>query len=322
MLKEKCQVSYSKQFYALGTTNALRALGYRSKEAIECAEQRIYDIDDKMSVFKKTSEISKINMNAGKSAQRVSKATYEVIKKAVHYSELSRGAFNPMLRPLLDLWGFGRENKRVPEETEIKEKLKLADYKDIELDEKCMTVKLLKRGEALDLGSIAKGYAADEVVSIFKDFGIESGMIDLGGNIYAYGSKENGLNWNIGIQDPFGKQGEFIGIVGVKNRAVVTSGNYERYFIIDGKKYHHIINSSSGYPSEGIVSATIISEKSIDGDALTTVCYTTGIENSINLLKQYKEVEGIFITEDRKLYATEGLKNSFTLINNQYSYGN
>ncbi|MDT8717233.1 FAD:protein FMN transferase [Clostridium sp. 19966] len=321
MLKEKNENSYIKQFYSLGTINALKAFGANSKEAVEAAEQCIYDIDDKMSVFKDTSEVSKINMKAGKAAQKVSKETYEVIKRAVYYSELSRGGFNPLLRPLLDLWGFGRKNKRVPEEWEIKEKLKLADYRDIKLDDKNISVELLKKGEALDLGAIAKGYAADMVVKIFKDFKISSGMIDLGGNIYAYGSKENGDSWNIGIQDPFGKQGEFIGIVAIKDKSIVTSGNYERYFEINGKRYHHIMNAKSGYPSEGIVSATIISDKSMDGDGLTTVCYTSGIEDSLALLKNYEDVEGIFITEDKKMYITEKLKKSFILVNNQYSYG-
>jgi len=302
------QIPVIKTFYSLGTIIRLRLYGGDSKFAIDEAQKRIFEIDDRMSAFKCNSEISKINNNAGGYAQEISEDTLFVIKKAMQYSELSTGAFDPTVRPLVALWGIGTENASIPEEKKIKETLPLVNYRDIIIDEKNHTVKLNHANQSIDLGSIAKGYAADEVADILHRNGVASAIIDLGGNIYALGYKPDGTKWDIGIQDPLGSRESYIGVANVADKSVVTSGNYERYFLSNGKRFHHILDPRNGYPSEnGLISATIISDFSIDGDALTTCIYVMGIEKGMKLLESFEGVESILITEDKEVYTSSSI---------------
>jgi thiamine biosynthesis lipoprotein len=239
--REKEQVPITKEFYCFGTILQLKAFGKNSEKAIEKAALRLTNMDDNLSVFKDYSEISKINLNAGGALQKVSKDTYYIINKAVDYCKLSQGAFDITIRPIVRLWGIGREEERIPSEKEIEEKLKLVNYKDIVLDEESNSVGLMHESQEIDVGGIAKGYAADEVKKIFVKHKIKSAVINLGGNVYVLGNKTDGSPWKVGIQDPLGSQGEFVGTVSASNKSIVTSGNYERYFRMEGKKYHHIL---------------------------------------------------------------------------------
>lgn len=311
----------SEQTYVLGTVVQLRATGVKAKEAINEAISRLFEIDDKMSAFKSDSEISSINKNAGISPIKISDDTYFVIKKAVEYAYLSQGAFEPTIRPLVKLYNFSGETPRVPNSEEIQEALKLVNYKDVILDDEDKSVMLREKNQSLDLGAIAKGYAADEVKKVFEKNNINSGIIDLGGNIYAYGKKQDGSLWNIGIQDPIGGRGEFIGIISVCDKSVVTSGNYERYFEVEGKRYHHIINPKTGYPCENkIISTTIVSDYSVDGDGLTTCGYIMGLKEGFKLIEETIGVDAIFITEDKRVYVTSGIRSKVNLINRDYIF--
>lgn len=313
------KVPITREFYVLGTIIQLKVYGNNGQRAIEEAVNRLNDIDNKMSVFKEYSEISMINQNAGISSQEVSKDTYFVMKEAVRYSELSEGAFNPTIRPVVELWGIGTDKARIPNDNEIRSKLKLVNYKDIILNEKDKTIKLRNKGQNIDLGGIAKGYAADEVKSILIKNNIKSALINLGGNIFALGKKPDKTQWYIGIQNPFNKRGEFVGFISIKNKSVVTSGNYERYFISNGKRFHHIIDPKTGYPSDSkIVSSTIISDHSIDGDGLSTGVYIMGLDKSIKLIESIKGIDAIFITENKEVYFTSGIKNKFKLIDENF----
>lgn len=310
-----------RQFYALGTVIQLKAYGSKSNKAIEEATHRLNIIDDKMSLFKKNSEVSDINENAGISSCKVSEDTYFVVKKAVEYSKLSEGTFDPTIGPITSLWAIGTAKARIPDKTLINSALKLVNYKDIILNEKDYTVKLKSIGQKIDIGGIAKGYAADEVRNILKANKIKSALIDLGGNIFALGKKPDGTRWNIGVQNPFDERGESIGFISVEDKSVVTSGNYERYFIANEKKFHHIIDPITGYPSNSkIISATIISEHSIDGDGLSTGIYIMGLHKSISLIESIKNVDAIFITEDKEIYITSGIMNHFKLTNKEFVY--
>jgi len=312
-----------KEYYSLGTIIQFKVYGNKALQAIDKAINKINDIDDKMSVFKGNSELSKINYNAGKGATKVGKDTYLVIKKAVEYSALSGGAFDPTIRPVVGLWGIHTDHTRIPNKDEIHDKIKLVNYKDIILNEKDSSVMLKNEQQELDLGGIAKGFAADEVRNIFQKTKIENAIIDLGGNIFAMGSKIDGTPWNIGIQNPIKSRGEFVGIIGVTNKSVVTSGNYERYFASDGKRYHHLIDPLTGNPSvSGIISATIISDHSIDGDALSTCAFIMGVDTGMTLIESMKGVDAIFITENKMIYATSGIKENFKLLNNDFYYEN
>lgn len=310
-----------RQFYVLGTIIQLKVYGSNGKRAIDEAVNRLNEIDNKMSVFKEYSEVSLINQKAGISSVEVSKDTYFVIKEAVKYSNLSEGAFDPTIRPIVELWGIGTDKPRIPSESEICSELKLVNYKDIVLDEKESSIKLKNKDQTMDLGGIAKGYAADEVKRILINNNIKSALINLGGNIFALGKKPDKTQWQIGVQNPFSKRGEFVGFISIKNKSIVTSGNYERYFISNGKKFHHIIDPKTGYPSESrIVSSTIISDYSIDGDGLSTGVYIMGLDKSIKLIESMKGIDAIFITENKEIYLTSGIKNKFKLIDENFIY--
>jgi thiamine biosynthesis lipoprotein len=305
----------------MGTIVQLKVYGENAEKATEKALKRVGEIESKMSVNIETSEISKINAKAGISEQKLSEDTYSVLEKAVEYSKLTKGAFDPTIEPIVKLWGIGTDTERVPSKEEINDKLKLVDYKDIIFNEKNSTVMLKRTGQAVDLGAIAKGYTADEIKKILLDNKITSAIINLGGNVYAMGKKLDGTNWNIGIQNPITDRGEYLGTVSISDKSVVTSGNYERFFIVDGKRYHHIFDTKNGYPSEnGIISSTIISDTSIDGDALSTSTYVMGLEKAFALIESMDGVDAIFVTSDKKVHVTAGLKSIFNLTDKGFTY--
>jgi len=313
----------TKEFYSLGTLNQLKVYGRNAEKSIEEAIDKLNEIDIKMSVFKENSEISKLNRYSGKKPQIVSRDTYRVIEKAIKYCSLSKGAFDITIRPIVALWGIGKESAHIPEIKEIKEKLKLVNYKNIVLDENSNSVFLKNEKQEIDVGGIAKGYAADEVKNILTKNKIKSALINLGGNIVVLGKKVDGTPWNVGIQDPFRPRGEFVLTLSLINKSVVTSGNYERYFEQQGKKFQHIMDPSTGYPSESeILSATIISDYSIDGDGLSTGVYIMGIHKAVKLIEETKGVEAIFITKSKEIYVTSGMKDNFTLTKDEFLYKN
>ena len=304
----------------MGTIVQLKVYGGNAEKATAKAVESISDIENKMSTNIETSEITKLNEKAGVSGQKLSEDTYFVIKEAVKYSKLTEGDFDTTIEPIVKLWGIGTDKERVPSKSEIREKLKLVNYKDIILDSKNSTVKLRRTSQAIDLGGIAKGYTADEIKKVLINNNIHSALINLGGNVYAVGKKTDGTNWNIGIQNPLNTRGKYLGAISVADKSVVTSGNYERYFIVDGKRYHHIFNPKDGYPSEnGIISTTIVSDKSIDGDVLSTSTYVMGVTKGLKLIESIKGVEAIFITSDKKVYVTSGLKDSFNLTDKEFT---
>jgi len=308
-----------KSSYALGTIINLKVYGSKGETAIKKAIEKLNDIDDKMSAFKEDSEISRITSKAGVMSQAVSKDTFFVIKKAVEYSEILEGTFDPTIRPLVKLWNIGTEQETIPEKVQIDETLKLVNYNDVILDESKNSIMLKQKNQALDVGGIAKGFAADEVRDILYEHNIKSALIDLGGNIFALGSKNDGTHWKIGIQNPFKPRGEYIGILSVKNKSVVTSGNYERYFMKDGKRFHHIIDPKTGYPSQSkIISATIISDNSIDGDGLSTGVYIIGIDKAMKIIEAIDGIGAIFVTEDKKVYMTSGVKDMCMLTDQEF----
>ncbi|MBU3113198.1 FAD:protein FMN transferase [Clostridium lacusfryxellense] len=313
----------SREFYSLGTLNQLKVCGRKANKAIDESIRKLCEIDDKMSVFKENSEISKINQYAGKQSLIVSEDTYYVIEKAIKYCMLSEGAFDITIRPIVALWGIGKEDVRVPGSSEIKQKLKVVNYKDIVIDKNNSSILLKNEKQEIDVGGIAKGYAADQVRDIMIKNKIKSALINLGGNIFVIGSKDDGNAWTVGIQNPFKRRGEFALTISVINKSVVTSGNYERYFETGGKKFHHIINPSTGYPSESdIISSTIISDNSIDGDGLSTGTYIMGVFKAMRLIEEMKGIDAIFITKNKEVYVTSGLSGKVTLTNNEFVYKN
>lgn len=318
---ESNQAPSIRSFYVLGTVVQLKVYGKYGEIAIDKAIDRLNDIDNKMSVFKNFSEVSRINKEAGVSSQKVSKDTYFIIQKAIKYSGLSQGNFDITIKPIVSLWGIGTDTARIPHKDEIARNLKLVNYKDIILNEECSSIGLKYKGQKIDVGGIAKGYAADEVRSILKYYNVRSALINLGGNLFALGKKLDEDLWNIGIQDPFKTRGEYVGLISAKNKSIVTSGNYERYFEDKGRVFHHIIDPKTGYPSESeIISATIISSNSMDGDGLSTGVYIMGINKSINLIESLEGIDAVFITKNKEIYVTSGIRDKFKITNKGFTY--
>lgn len=312
----KQEVSTRTEFL-MDTVITLKIYDGENKKAMDQAIDRLKEIEDRMSTTIETSDVSAINENAGIKPVKVNEDVYYVIGRAKHFAEISEGAYEPTIGPLVDLWNITgtdeKERQSIPSESEIEEKKALVDYKDLILMEDNQ-VYLNKKGMKMDLGGIVKGYAADEVKRIFLENGVESAIIDLGGNIYALGEKPGGEEWKIGIQDPFTLTGNYVGILNISDSSIVTSGDYERFFTYKGERYHHIIDVKTGYPSKNEVAGiSVISDKSIDGDALSTALFVMGVENGSKLVKSLDNLDTIFITKDKEVIVPEALESSFTL---------
>lgn len=309
----------SKTELVIGTVCTITLYDKSDTSIIDKAFTRLRELENILSINKANTELDKVNEMAGVEPVEVSDDTFNVVKKGLEYSKLSGGSLDITIGPLVKLWGIGTDNARLPSQEEINEKKSLIDYNNIEIDEAKKSIFLKYPNMIIDLGSIAKGYAADEVVKILKEDGVSSAIIDLGGNIYVVGDKLDGTPWKVGIQNPEKSGGDTIGFVGVSNKSIVTSGVYERYFEHEGKNYHHILNPETGYPyNNNILGVSILSDASIDGDSLSTTLFALGIEEGLKLINSLDGIDAIFITKDHYLYLTDGFKDVFTLTNNNY----
>ena len=250
----------------------------------------------------KTSEISKINRANGQPVE-VSNTTIELLKKGIEFGELTDGAFDITIAPLGELWDIKNNPGNVPSKDDINEALSHVNYKNILIDGNIVT--LTDPEAAIDLGGIAKGYMADQLKEYLLSEGVTSAIINLGGNVLTVGKKPDGTNFNIGIQKPFDEQNVTITSVSVKDSSVVTSGSYERYFEANDMIYHHILNTDNGYPCDNeLLSVTILSEKSIDGDVLSTACFALGLEEGQKLIESFEDIDAIFVTKNFEIINT------------------
>lgn len=283
---------------------------------------RISEIEDRMTINNDTekSEIVQLNNKAGKEYSKLSSDTFYVLEKGIYYSKISNGKYDITIGPLVKLWNIGTEEARLPEEIEINKARSLVNYKNLILDKDNLSAKLNTPGMIVDLGSIAKGYAADEAAKILQDAGIEHAIINIGGNILTLNTKPDGTYWRLGLQDPLEPRGDYMGIVMLNDQALVSSGVYERYFELNGKRYHHILNPKTGYPEENsILSVSIITENSIDADGLSTTIFLLGLEEGMQMIEDLPSTEAIFITYDKKVYLSSGIdENNFKIIKEEY----
>ena len=263
--------------------------------------------EQKLSRTIETSEISKINNASGKPVE-VSDETIDVIKKGLYFSELSNGKFDITIAPLSILWDFKNNTGTIPDDESVKEALSHVNYKNILISGNTITMK--DPESKIDLGAIAKGYIADQLKEYLENKGVKHAIINLGGNVLTIGSRVDGSDFNIGIQKPFDETNTPITSVSVNDKSVVSSGIYERYFKKDGIIYHHILDSSSGYPYQNnLLEVSIISNKSVDGDGLSTTCFALGLDEGMKLINSLDDTEAIFITDDYKLHYSTGLSN-------------
>ena len=314
----------SKTNFLLGTVIDITIYDKNDETIIDKAFERISEIERKMTINNaETSEIIALNEASGKKEMKLSPDTFFVVEKGKEYSEKSNGKFDITVGPVVKLWNIGTDYAAIPEKGKLAEAVKLVDYTKLSLNKENLTAKLEVEGMKVDLGAIAKGYAADEVARVLKENGVEHAIINLGGNVLTIGGNPNGNPWRIGIQDPFNPRGDFLGVVPIKDQTVVTSGTYERYFEENGKKYHHILNTVTGYPTENnLYSVSIVTDKSIDGDGLSTTSLLLGLDEGMKLIESIENVEAIFITADKKVYVSSGLKKDFNITNPEFELAN
>ena len=283
------------------------------KMVLEKASNYMRNLEKKLNFYDENSEISLINRNSGIKFVKVSEDTFNVIKSAKFCSELTNGVFDATIAPLVKKWSVNSSSPKVLSIEEVNTVKSLVDYKDILLCEDNKSVMLARKDQEIDLGGIAKGYIAYKIIELYKENGIKSGIINLGGNVKALGKKADDLMWNIGIIKPEKHSNENIAVVSVEDMSVVTSGAYERAFSYNGKMYHHIINPITGYPAEtDLKSITVICKDSIHADALSTPLFIMGKYKAYEFMKS-KQISGIMVTDDDKIIITKDLLKNFKL---------
>lgn len=313
------QEDLSQTTYALGTIITINLYDQGNQDLMDDLIARVSEIEKLMSAQLDDSEVSLITAQAGIAPVVVSDETFQVVERALHYADLSGGSFDPTIGPVVDLWGVGTDEAHVPSQDEIDSALKLVAYSKVVLDKEQQTVYLEEKGMSLDLGGIAKGYVADALVEMLHETSVARAMINLGGNIYAYGEKRDGSPYKVAVQTPYDTRNTYFGYVEVQDKTVVTSGPYERYFEASGQIYHHIFDARTGYPTEGdVVSVSIIAENSMDADALSTMLFTMTPEAGIALIESMEGVGCIYVDEEYGLSLSSDIKDIFTLTDETY----
>lgn len=270
------------------------------------------------TVNRSDSDVMAINHAAGSHAVVVSAPVFDLIRCAKAVSQLPESSFNFTIGPLVKRWKIGFSGHSVPDASDLQALLALTDPDDVILDEHSRSVFLQKAGMEIDLGAIAKGYIADVVRDYLHQEKVTDALINLGGNVQTLGAGAEGA-WAIGLKKPFSTPDALIGVINVKGKSVVTSGIYERYFESEGQRYHHILDPKTGYPLDNeLLSVTVISDDSIDGDIYTTLLYGMGVEKSLACLKNIPQIEAIFVTKDQQVIFSSQRQFTFTLLDNSF----
>ncbi len=307
---------YKKAYVLMGTFVEITLTQQRDKLVDETAK-KMQSWENELSIFKKGSEIKKINSSKKDKPVRVSDDAYEVIEKSIYYSKLTNGAFDITVSPLLKLWRFeGGKLKETPSEEEIKKALEYVGWENMILMSKKKEIGFKKDGMSINLGGIAKGYIVDKAIAYLKRNGIKSALINAGGDVYCLGKKDNLEPWIIGIQHPRKKK-EIIGTLALTDKAIATSGDYEKFVILQGKRFSHIINPQTGYPIDNnIAQVTIVADTCVAADALATALMVMGKEKGLELIKRLPNTEAIIIEDlegKLEITYTPGLKESIKI---------
>jgi len=297
---------------AMGTVMAYRVYGANAQVCLEAVCGEIARLEGLLSRFDPHSEISRINQAAGRSSQAVSFTTLQMLRQALDVCAECPGYFDPTIGPLVALWNIGRESFARPDAAAIQRALDLVDYRDLLLDPARGTAGLRKSGQSLDLGGIAKGFASDQVMSIFQEYDVRSAYANLGGNVAAWGGRPDGLPWQVGIQHPRDPNG-LIGAIARRDGVVVTSGDYQR-FAADpqGRRFHHLLDPSSGYPAAtGLLSVTVAADSGVPADAYATSLFIAGKAGAQRMLRQHPEIEAVLVGQNLEVNVTENLAGRF-----------
>jgi len=284
----------------------MKAYGDNAQKALDDSRELIMRLESELSVTDEGSCIYELNKN-GKGTVTDSAAV--LINKAVEIGDRTGGALDISLYPVLKEWGFTTEDYHIPDDKILADLLSDVDYKSISISGNEVT---LPENVQIDLGALAKGYTSDSIMEQMSADGVDSAIVSLGGNVQAIGGKPDGSAWKVSVRDPFAPDTDMC-IVEIKDKAVITSGNYERFFTgDDGKNYWHIIDPADGYPADnGLVSTTIIGDSGLECDALSTAFFVAGKDKAVDYWRSDRSFDMILVSDDRKIYYTEGIADSF-----------
>ncbi len=298
---------YTEQLYAMDTVMSFTACGPHGRRAVQDAVQEVRRLDALLSTGSADSEVSRLNRDGGGA---VSEDTERLLDAAGRVYTDTGGLFDCTIYPLVELWGFPTGEYHVPEAGELAEVLPLVDQSRLQYGGGEVA---LGEGQRIDFGGIAKGYTAERVIEIFQERGVESGMVSLGGNVQTLGTKPDGSPWRIGVRDPEGAQGTYLAVLPVTDRAVVTSGGYERFFEQDGKTYIHILDPRTGFPAESdLLSVTVVSQDGTAADGLSTALYVLGLEGAADFWRsRADQFDLVLVARDGSVYITEGIQDGF-----------
>ena len=293
-------------FFAMDTVMDFTIYG--ESGLIDQSESLIASLESLVSVTDANSELYAINQTG--SGTLTGKAS-SLMEQALEICRRTDGALDLSIYPIVRAWGFTTGSYQVPDEAEIQALLPLVDYRKIQYDAATGTV-TLPEGMEIDLGSVAKGYAGQLAAQMLREHGVQSALLNLGGNVQTVGAKPDGSPWQIGIKDPQGEDAMMV--LSVEDQAVVTSGGYERYFEQDGQTYWHVMDPSTGHPADsGLISVTIVGDEGVVCDGLSTALFVMGLEKAADLWAQSCDFEAVFVTASGEVYITEGLRDRFAL---------
>lgn len=304
------QKKYVSKFQMMGTVISI-TLFEPNQPLVEASYDYLQRMDQVFSMNRSDSELMAINQQAGIRPVQVSATAFALIQDALHYSKRHRDSFNVLIGPLVKLWRIGFGGDQVPSSAEIQRRLRLMDYSQVVLDAPAQTVYLKRAGMQLDLGAIAKGYFADQLIQQFQQAGVTSAIVNLGGNVKLLGPNPLTTDgrWEVGVQAPQAIRGIPVLQVQMPARTVVTSGIFERYFKVGTQMYHHILDPQTGFPVQNQVDqVTIITEQSELAEVLATVCYFKGPQAGVALIEQYPKTEAVFIDHQQQIFVTSGLQ--------------
>lgn len=304
------EASATREIFAMDTYMTITAYGQQAEQAVDKAVLEINRLEGLISTGIETSEIAQINQ---RSKGKISEDNAYLVERSIEIFKDTKGAFDITIYPVMKLWGFTTGNYKVPEKKDIVQEKKLISTDNLVYDKERSNISFLKKGMAIDLGGIAKGYTSVKIMEIFQDYRVKSAVVNLGGNVQVLGRKSNGDKWRVAIENPDQKE-NYLGVLELENKAVITSGGYERYFEENGITYHHIIDPKTGYPAKnGLISVTVVSDDGTLADGLSTALFVMGKENAIEYWKEHqKEFQAILVDDENEIYITEGIEQDFT----------
>jgi len=284
----------------------------RVKEAAQAVVDEIKRVEDLTSCHK-PSDLTAINDASGRGPLQINEELLGLLREGLTIAGETGGTFDPTVGPLTRLWDFSAGEPRLPERSEIEKAVAKVGWKRIRIAPATGTVFLPEAGMALDLGAVAKGYALDRAAAVIRQFGLTGGLVNAGGDVLALGEKGPGKPWRVGVQDP--RDGKsIIAVAALKNRVIVTSGDYERFFIKDGTRYHHILDPRTGYPAQGLRSVTIVANRGVTADAVATAVFVLGPKRGLELIETMKGVEGLVIDSDAEIRMSSGAAPLFQIM--------